>query len=114
MRKTMRAIKKLLHYAATHPDTEITYYASDMILHVHSARSYLCEPECQSRAGGFYCLTSQMQNQNTVIPLNGAIAIAIAIECAMLKHVLSLAAETEIRALFINAKNVTVYRMTLQ
>ena len=103
MQKTMKSITQLLDYAATHPDTEIICYASNMILHVHLNGSYLCDPKGQIRAGGFYFLTSRMQDHNTIIPLNSNIAI----KCMMLKHVLSLAAETEIRALFIRTSKAT-------
>ena len=40
---TMGYIVWLLNYAATHPDATIDYHASDMILHVASDASYLCE-----------------------------------------------------------------------
>ena len=42
--KTKSEINWLLDYASTHPDTQITYRASDMILRVHSDASYLSFP----------------------------------------------------------------------
>ena len=51
-----------------------------------------------------------MHEHNTIIPLSGDITI----ECMVLKHLLSLAAATEIGALFVNSKKATVYRMTLE
>jgi hypothetical protein len=39
--KTQAATNQLLDYLATHPDDNIRYYASDMILHIHSDTSYL-------------------------------------------------------------------------
>jgi hypothetical protein len=45
---------KLLNYCNTHPETKISYHASDMILHIHSDASYLSENEAKSRAGGFF------------------------------------------------------------
>jgi len=36
--------KQFLDYAATYPDTIITYRSSDMVLSVHSDESYLTEP----------------------------------------------------------------------
>ena len=40
---TMGDIIWLLNYAANHPDATLHYHASDMILHVDSDASYLCE-----------------------------------------------------------------------
>ena len=40
---TMGEIVWLLNYAATHPDFTLNYHANDMILHVASDSSYLCE-----------------------------------------------------------------------
>ena len=34
----------LLNYTATHPNTTIRYTTSDMVLHIHSAASYLSKP----------------------------------------------------------------------
>jgi hypothetical protein len=39
--KTQAATNQLLDYLATHPDANIRYHASDMILHIHSDASYL-------------------------------------------------------------------------
>ena len=36
---TMRKIKQLLNYAATHPDADVTYWASNMVLADHSNAS---------------------------------------------------------------------------
>ena len=44
----------LLNYAATHPDANITYNASDMCLHAHSDVSYLSVPKACSWAGGYF------------------------------------------------------------
>ena len=40
---TAEAAQQLLNYCATHPDAVIRFYASDMILHLHSNASYLNE-----------------------------------------------------------------------
>jgi hypothetical protein len=49
---------KLLNYCNTHPETKIRYYASDMILHIHSDASYLSENEAKIRAGAFFYMGS--------------------------------------------------------
>ena len=41
----------LLNYTATHPNANIRYTASDMILHIHIDASYLSKPRVRSRAG---------------------------------------------------------------
>ena len=40
---TMRKIKQLLDYAATHPDAMVTYWSRNMVLAAHSDASYLSE-----------------------------------------------------------------------
>jgi hypothetical protein len=72
-----------------------------MILHIHSDASYLSEKEAKSRAGGFFYISST--NTDTKLT-NGAILII----SKVLKHVMSSAAEAEIGAVFINAKEGAV------
>jgi hypothetical protein len=79
-----------------------------MILHIHSDASYLSESEAKIRAGGFFYLGSDT-NTNTKLT-KGAILII----SKVLKHVMSLAAEAEIGAVFINAKEGAVLRTTLE
>ena len=51
----MKRVLFFLDYAATHPDAIVTFYASDMILAVHSDASYLSKSGARSRASGL-CL----------------------------------------------------------
>ena len=53
---TAEAAVKFLNYCATHPDATLKYYASDMILKIHSDASYLSEPKARSRTGGHHYL----------------------------------------------------------
>ena len=46
----------ILNYTATHPNSNICYTASDIILYIQSDASYLSEPRSRSRAGGHYFL----------------------------------------------------------
>jgi hypothetical protein len=79
-----------------------------MILYIHSDAYYLSEREAKSRAGGFFYMGN---GANTATKLtNGAILII----STVLKHMMSSAAEAEIGAVFINAKEVAVLRTTLQ
>jgi hypothetical protein len=52
--KTQAATNQLLDYLATHPDANIRYHASDMILHIHSDASYLSFSNARSRLGGLF------------------------------------------------------------
>jgi hypothetical protein len=92
---TADKVIKLLNYCNTHPETKIRYHASDMILYKHSDASYLSEKEAKSRVGGF-CYMRSGTNTNKKLT-NGAILII----SKVLTHVLSLAAEAEIGAVFL-------------
>jgi hypothetical protein len=105
---TAEKLIKLLNYCYTHPETKIRYHASDMILHIHSDASYLSEKEAKSRAGGFFYMGSNINTDNKLT--NRAILII----SKVLKHVMSSAAEAEIGAVFINAKEGAVLHTTLE
>jgi len=105
---TTKAINHLLDYCHTHPDATICYFASEMILQIHSDSSYLTEPKARSRAGGHYFLGSTPRNDQP-ITLNGAIHTL----CGIIKQVVSSAAESELATLFLNAKEGKIMRLTL-
>jgi hypothetical protein len=105
---TADKIIKLLKYCTTHPEATLRHHASDMILNIHSDASYLSGRESKSRAGFFFYMGSKTDKSNKLT--NGAILIIITV----LKHVMSSAAEAEIGALFLNAKEGTVFRTTLE
>jgi hypothetical protein len=69
-----------------------------MVLYIQGDVSYLSEIEAKSRAGGFFYIGN---SANTAKKLTSG---AILIISTVLKHVMSLAAEAEIRAVFINSK----------
>jgi hypothetical protein len=54
--KTKTAADQLLDYLATHPDAEIRFHASGMILHIHSDASYLSVSKERSRLEGLVYL----------------------------------------------------------
>ena len=93
---------------ATHPDAIIRYYPSDMVLNVHSDASYLTASQARSRAGGHFFLGS-IPKDGCPIKLNGAILT----QCAILKCVAASAAEAELGALFLNAMDARIVRLTL-
>jgi hypothetical protein len=106
--ETADKVIELINYCNTHPETKIRYHASDMILHIHSDTSYLSENEAKSRAGGFFYMGNTTKNDKKLT--NGAILIV----SKVLKHVMSSAAEAEIGAVFINAKEGAFLRTTLE
>ena len=55
---TVKAVVKLLNYAASHPDATIRHHASGMLLHIHSDGSYISAPKLQSRAGDNFFLSN--------------------------------------------------------
>ena len=104
-KETMDNIKLFLDYAASHQDAILTYQASDMVLIVHSDASYLSEPKAQSRAGGHIFMSSDVAN-----PHNNGAVLNIA---QLIKAVMSSAAETELGALYINAREAVPMRQLL-
>jgi hypothetical protein len=79
-----------------------------MILHIHSHASYLSENEAKSRAGGFFYMGSNTKTNKKLT--DGAILII----STVLKQVMYLAAEAKSGAVFINAKEGAVLRITLE
>ncbi len=90
------ACHQLLNYVATHPSAGLCYQSCDMILAVHTDASYLSEMGGKSRATRHFYLT----NQNDKDFNNGAILTLSAI----IKHVMSLASEAELAALYYGCK----------
>ena len=101
--KTEKAVTQLMDYLAKHPDATIRYHASDMILKIHSDASYLTEPKARSRIGGHFFLGKETEKGKPIY-LNGAIHTL----CAILKHVVASAAESELGALFIRHVDISM------
>jgi hypothetical protein len=102
----MQKCKQFLDYATTHPNVVLTYRASNMVLAIHSDASYLSEPGARSRAGGHMFTAGQEE-----IPLNNGAVLNVS---QIIKLGMSLAAEAELGALFINAKTAVPMRKTLE
>jgi hypothetical protein len=99
---TMQKVEWLLDYIATHPDAILTFTASNIILVVHSDASYLSKAKAQSCAGGhFFCST------NSDDPLNNGTILNIS---QIIKAVMLSAAEAELGALYINAREAIPLR----
>jgi hypothetical protein len=88
------AVRYLFNYAASNPDAEIIYRASDMILELDSDAAYLVCPEAQSRAGGYFFLGNKDRKL-----FNGALMVLAKI----IKNVMASAAESEVAGLYMNA-----------
>jgi hypothetical protein len=104
--ETMTHCKQFLDYAATHPDAILTYKRSDMVLVLHSNASYLSKPKARSRAGGLFFLSSDEAD-----PIDNGAVLNIA---ALIKAVMSSAAEAELGALYINARKAVPQHCTLE
>ena len=102
---TMDKVRQILDYVASQEEAVLTYRASKMILAVHSNAGYLNELEARSRAGGHFYLSTD----ENFPPNNGAILNVPQI----IKHVMSAAAEAELGALFLNAKEAIYIRRML-
>jgi hypothetical protein len=103
--QTMEKVKQLLDYCATQEEAIITYNASKMLLAVHSDAGYCNEKNARSRAGGHFFLS----NDEQFPPNNGAILT----QASIIKTVMSSAAEAELGALFLNAKEAVYLRQIL-
>ena len=103
---TKYACLQFLHYCASHPASTIRYHTSDMVLKIHSDSSYLNAVGARSRQGGHFFLG----NKSDPDILN----VAILHLSAIIKMVLSSAAEAEFGALFHNTKEATPLRTTLE
>jgi hypothetical protein len=112
----MQRVTHLLNYCATHPEAEIRFKRSNMVLHVKSGASYLCLPKAGSRVGGYHYLSSMPRNPGQPPaageprpPMNGAINVM----CNILRVVVSSAAEAELAGLFHNAKEAVALHTVL-
>ncbi len=54
---TMKKCKQLLDYLATHPGATVHFYASNMILNIHSNASYLSKTNAHSHACGHFFMS---------------------------------------------------------
>ena len=95
-KETMQRVKQFLEYAASQEPAVLTYRKSDMKLAIHSDASYLNETKARSRAGGHFFLSENVETP----PNNGAIHDLAEI----IKTVMSSASESELGALYLNAR----------
>jgi hypothetical protein len=103
--KTRAKVKQLLDYCATQEEPVVTYHASNMILAIHSDARYCNETNLQSRAGGHFFLSDDVDN-----PPNNRAILTLA---TIIKSVMSSAAEAELGAIFLNTKEAVYLRQIL-
>ena len=94
---------------ATHPDAVMRFYASDIILNIHSDASFLMALKARSQAGGYFFL-GRLPQKDKPIFINRPIHIT----CSVLCSVTASAAEAELGALFVNANLTKILRLTLE
>ena len=100
----------LLEYLATYPNANIRYHASDVALHVDSDVAYLVLSKAKSRIAGYFYLSKECPNTITKSPpINGSVLV----ECKVLKHVVSFAAEVERDGLFHNCQTAIMIRIII-
>ena len=103
---TNDALHQLLDYCATYPNDGILYRASDMILAAHSDAGFNNESKSRSRAGAHIFLS-----EDDPMPRWNGPVLTIA---AIIKYVMSSAAEAETAALFCTAKEMVPLRNSLE
>ena len=102
---TKRAVEQLLDYVVTYPNDGTTFRASNMILAAHSDASYLSEPKSRSRAGAHIFVS-----ENDPVPRPNGPILTIA---TTIKFVMASAAEAELSALYLAAREMVPLRNTL-
>jgi hypothetical protein len=106
--KTMGKCIQLLDYLASNSEAKVRFYASDMIMNIHSDASYLLETGACSRAC-WHFFTGWMPQNGESIKINGAFYV----NATILKFVLASVAEAELGALFHNCQDRIILRQML-
>ncbi len=102
---TEQAVHLLLDYVATHLPDGIVYRSSDMILCTHTDAGFLNETNSCSRAGAHIFLS-----KNDPFPHFNGVILSIA---KIIKFVMASAAESELAALFVTAREMIPHWQTL-
>ena len=96
MATAMEITLQLIDYVDTQEEAVLTYSCSQMTISTHIESGYLNKPEARSRSGGPFFLSN-----NTVFPPNNGTTLTIT---QIIKNVMSYAAEAELGALYIAAR----------
>ena len=103
--QTEKTVTQLLDYVATYPNDGITYRASNMILSAHSDASFLTETGSRSRAGAHIYLS-----EDDPAPRPNGPVLSIS---QIMKYVMASAAEAELGALYLTAREMIPLRHAL-
>jgi hypothetical protein len=103
-KRKMEQCTQLLDYLAHNADAKVRFHALDMILNIHSNRSYLSEAKTRSRACGHFFM-GWMPKNGDPIQLNGAFHVSMTI----MQFVVASAAKAELGALYHNCQTGTIF-----
>jgi hypothetical protein len=96
--KTMAKCVQLLDYLAYHVDAKVRFYASNMIMNIHSDASYLSKGQAHSQNCGHFFM-GWIPNDGELIQINGAFHVSTNV----IRFVAS-AAEAKLGFLFHNCQ----------
>ena len=103
---TLATVEYFLNYAVSNPDSRIRFIASEMILQTISDAAYLVYPNARSRMGRYHFLSNKDRKL-----FNGLGPLLVLAK--IIKNVMLSAAESEVGALCINAREDVPIRTTL-
>ncbi len=101
---TMKRCAQLLDYLADHADAKIRFYASNMVMNIHSDASYLSEGRARSQTCG-HCFMGWLPKDGDPIQINGAFHVSTNV----IRFVVASAAEAELGALFHNCQTGIIF-----
>jgi hypothetical protein len=107
--QTLSKCFQLLDYLAHHSTAKVRFYASDMIMNIHSDASYLSEGRARSRTCGHFFM-GWMPKDGDPIRVNGAFHVSTNV----IRFVVASAAEAELGALFHNCQTGIIFRSILE
>ena len=103
--KTLHKVTQFLNYAASNPNAELRFVASDMQLKIHTDASYLNHPGARSRTGSHHYYGNRAPKPDSH---NGAILN----QAGILRMVVASAMESEVGGLYVGTKQGVILRQT--
>ncbi len=108
-KNTMSKCVQLLDYLAHHSDAKVHFYASDMVMNIHSDALYLSEGKARSQTCGHFFM-GWMPKDGDSIRINGAFHVSTNV----IRFVVASAAEAKLGALFHNCQAGIIFRSILE
>jgi hypothetical protein len=106
-RHTMEKCTQLSDYLSDHTDAQIQFYASSMIMNIHSDASYLLEANAWSRVCGHFFM-GWMPEDDEPIRLNGTFYVSN-VSTNIIRFVVALVEEADLGALYHNCQMGIMY-----